>query len=146
MSVGTVGSDGLQSFKFSDASVSEEGKYSYRVKFTRGDGGYAFSTKSDVEMLPVAFSLAQNYPNPFNPSTTIKYQLPADSKVSITIFNSIGQKVFDLVNNEVQAAGAYHRQWNASQYASGVYLLRIMATSSQTGESFSKVVKMMMLK
>ena len=83
MSVGSVGSDGLQSFKFSDASVSEEGKYSYRVKFTRGDGGYAFSSKSDVEMLPVAFSLAQNYPNPFNPSTTIKYQLPADSKVSI---------------------------------------------------------------
>ena len=45
-SVGSVGSDGLQSFNFSDASVCEEGKYSYRAKFTRGDGGYAFSTIS----------------------------------------------------------------------------------------------------
>ncbi len=145
-SVGSVPSDGLKSFNYSDASVSEDGKYSYRAKFTRGDGGYAFSNKSDAEILPVVFSLAQNYPNPFNPSTMIKYQLPNDSKVTITVFNTIGQKVIDLVNNEVKPAGTYYSQWNAGNYASGVYLLRIIATSSQTGENFSKVVKMMLLK
>ncbi len=144
-SVGSVSSDGLKSFNYSDASVSEDGKYSYRAKFTRGDGGYAFSNISNAEILPVVFSLAQNYPNPFNPSTTIRYQLPADSKVSITIFNTIGEKVADLVN-EVQSAGSYVKEWNAGQYASGVYLLRITAASSQTGETFSKVLKMMMLK
>ena len=145
VSAGEVISDGLQSFEFKDASVSGDGKYSYRIKYISKDGGYAFSESSEVELLPVVFSLAQNYPNPFNPSTTIKYQIPLDSKVTITIFNSIGEKVVDLVN-EVQSAGSYVKEWNAGQYASGVYLLRIMAASSQTGESFSKVVKMMMLK
>lgn len=56
---------------------------------------------------PTEFELSQNYPNPFNPSTTIRYAVPNESKVSISIFNLLGQEVATLVN-DVQPAG-YHQ-------------------------------------
>ena len=76
--------------------------------------------------LPKAFVLHQNYPNPFNPSTTIKYDLPEDSRVSLRLFNILGQEVATLVNEE-QKAGFESIEWNASSFASGVYFYRIQA-------------------
>jgi len=72
--------------------------------------------------------LQQNYPNPMNPSTTISYALPTRSYVTLSIFNTLGQKVVELVNGE-KDAGAYNVTFDASGLASGVYLYRIQAGS-----------------
>lgn len=76
--------------------------------------------------LPTEFALRQNYPNPFNPTTTIKYDLPKDSRVSLKLFNILGQEVATLVNEE-QKAGYKSVEWNANNFASGVYFYHIQA-------------------
>lgn len=78
--------------------------------------------------LPKEFALLQNFPNPFNPWTTIKYDLPIDTRVSLKLFNILGQEVVTLVNEE-QKAGYKSVEWNATNVASGVYFYRIQAGS-----------------
>jgi len=75
------------------------------------------------------FNLSQNYPNPFNPKTVISYHLPVVSKVELNIYNILGQKVAILVS-EPQQIGNYKYEWDASGFASGVYLYRL---STSTG-------------
>ena len=79
-----------------------------------------------TEGIPVSYELYQNYPNPFNPSTVIKFALPQDSKVNLTVFNILGEEIVELVNQEMK--GGYHQiEFDASRYASGVYLYSITA-------------------
>jgi hypothetical protein len=75
---------------------------------------------------PLAFRLYQNYPNPFNPVTTISYALAADVKVTLRVYNALGQEVTTLVAGE-QRAGFNTVQWDASGCASGVYYCRLQA-------------------
>ena len=75
---------------------------------------------------PIDFKLGQNYPNPFNPQTVIGYQLPVSSDVELSIYNILGQKVTTLVS-EMQKAGYYKVEWDASGFASGVYIYKIKA-------------------
>jgi hypothetical protein len=83
---------------------------------------------ADGNLLPKEFYLAQNYPNPFNPSTTISYQLPAQSHVTLKVYNVLGQEVATLVN-EVKEPGSYEVMFDAKGLASGVYLYRLTAGS-----------------
>ncbi len=76
------------------------------------------------DRLPHHFSLRQNYPNPFNPTTVISYELPVSSRVTLKIFNVLGQKVATLVNGEMKA-GSHQAQWDARGLASGVYLYQL---------------------
>ena len=76
--------------------------------------------------IPAAFELLQNYPNPFNPSTTITYALPVHSNVTLSIYNTLGQKVEDLVN-EPQQAGYYEVRFDGTGLSSGVYFYRLQA-------------------
>ncbi|MFH0991112.1 MAG: T9SS type A sorting domain-containing protein [bacterium] len=76
--------------------------------------------------LPEQFELFDNYPNPFNPSTTIRYQLPKESHVSLKVMNTLGQVVATLVNHK-QNAGTYQVQWN-SQFPSGVYFYQLQTS------------------
>ena len=78
------------------------------------------------KLIPSVFFLDQNYPNPFNPTTTIKYGLPRDVKVTIEIYNLLGQKVVTLVDAD-QKAGYYDVKFEAMRFASGVYFYRISA-------------------
>ena len=86
---------------------------------------------SEIETLPLAFSLKQNYPNPFNPSTTIFYELPKATFVTLKVYNLLGQEVATLLNEE-KTAGSYKVQFDASNLAGGIYLYRL-----QAGEFFA---------
>jgi type IX secretion system substrate protein len=88
---------------------------------------------------PLQFKLNQNYPNPFNPSTTISFELPSNSDVKISIYDINGKHVETLVNSPLQA-GAHEVIWNASAYASGVYIYKIET------DTYSEVKKMMLIK
>jgi hypothetical protein len=81
----------------------------------------ASDDKVEIGVTPLLF---QNYPNPFNPSTTIRYQLPAQSHVTLEIFNVLGEKVAQLVNG-LQAAGSHQQTFNGASYASGMYFYRL---------------------
>jgi hypothetical protein len=93
---------------------------------------------SPVEMTP-EFVLRQNYPNPFNPSTTIMYDLPKDSRVSLKVFDILGREVTTLVNED-QKAGRRSVEWNAIRLSSGVYFYRLEAGN------FVSVKKLLLLK
>jgi hypothetical protein len=70
------------------------------------------------------YALEQNYPNPFNPSTTIRYQLPQDGMVTLKVYDILGSEVAALVN-EQKTAGRYEVNFDASRFASGVYIYKI---------------------
>jgi hypothetical protein len=82
----------------------------------------------DGSNVPETFALMQNYPNPFNPATVISYQLPVNSYVTLKVYDLLGREVATLVN-ERKEAGNYSVQWNASGFATGMYLVRIQAGS-----------------
>ncbi len=75
--------------------------------------------------VPTDFALGQNYPNPFNPSTVINYRIAREAKVTLNVYNILGQKVAALVNN-VQQAGRYQTVWNATGFGSGVYFYQLV--------------------
>jgi hypothetical protein len=75
-----------------------------------------------------SFTLSQNYPNPFNPSTTISFDLPTKSFVTLKVFDMIGREVATIVSKEL-SAGSYTRQWHAEGLPSGVYFYRLQAGS-----------------
>ena len=78
---------------------------------------------------PENFRLEQNYPNPFNPSTSIEFNLPSKSFVSLKIFDLTGRETATLVFEEL-SVGHYSRQWNAAEIPSGIYFYRLQAASS----------------
>ncbi len=101
--------------------------------------------KEDPKNIPTSFTLYQNYPNPFNPSTVIRFALPFDSKVKLDIYNILGQRIAELINN-AENAGYHEVVWNAANLASGVYIYRIEATSNSGRNIYSDVKKMVMIK
>ncbi len=89
--------------------------------------------------IPTTFDLMQNYPNPFNPVTTIRYAIPEPVKVKLVVYNAVGQKVKELVNDN-QDAGYYAVEFNASSLASGMYLIRLETPK------FTKTIKALLIK
>ena len=111
----------------------------------RGIAKSSFILDVDEELaeLPDDFHLAQNYPNPFNPATTIEYDLPTASRVSIDIYNVLGQHTATLVD-EYKPAGQYATNWNGTDnggtpVASGIYIYRLQA------DGFTASKKMIMV-
>ena len=102
---------------------------------------YAFNVTPVIEHPPVAtqFQLSQNYPNPFNPTTTINYNLPKRTNVTLTVYNVLGQMVATLVNGE-QTAGEHRATFDGSRFASGTYFYVLQAGS------FRSVQKMLLIK
>ena len=102
------------------------------------------SLSIDGEIVPEAFVLHQNYPNPFNPVTSLRYNLPNDGLVNITIYDMRGRLIKTLLNSS-QTAGYKTSQWNATNdrnepVSAGLYLYAI-----QAGE-FRHTRKMVLLK
>ncbi|MDZ7392428.1 MAG: T9SS type A sorting domain-containing protein [candidate division KSB1 bacterium] len=112
------------------------GEFDNTIPFTLGptgsisyEGGslkVSVSVREVADAVPTTLALLQNYPNPFNPLTTIGYQIPAATRVTLTIFDAHGREVARLVDR-VHAPGSYAAVWDASQVASGVYYCRLLA-------------------
>lgn len=95
--------------------------------------------EEDDVLQPVEFTLSQNYPNPFNPVTTIKFSIPTDQNVKLSVFNSNGQLVNELINKKLDA-GNHSVQFNAERLNSGIYFYRL----ESAGKSI--VNKMLLIK
>lgn len=96
-------------------------------------------SNEDEIQIPEEFKLLQNYPNPFNPSTNIPFTLNEASRVEISIYSILGQKVATLTN-EVYPEGSHSLRWNAQSLSSGMYIYRMRAGS------FVQTKKLMLLK
>jgi len=104
--------------------------------------------EKELAQTPEKYELYQNYPNPFNPSTMISFDLPQASKVTLKIYNLLGQEVLTVFENLEFEDGAQEVELNASQLSTGVYFYRISATSldEESGASFSETKKLMLIK
>ncbi|MEW6512206.1 MAG: T9SS type A sorting domain-containing protein [Bacteroidota bacterium] len=89
--------------------------------------------------IPMVYTLEQNYPNPFNPSTKIEFSIPTASVVTLKVFNILGQEVATLVNEQLNA-GSHRVTFDATKFASGMYLYKI------TAGTFTSTRKMLLLK
>jgi hypothetical protein len=148
VSIGFVPGAGTNSepqlYSFTDAGL-KSGHYFYRLKQMDYDGSFAYSNIISVDVVaPSQFFLEQNYPNPFNPSTTIGFSLAVDSKVTLKIYNALGQEV-SILANENLSEGFHQKIFNASSLNSGVYFYRLDATGID-GQTFSQVRKMILTK
>ncbi len=122
----------------SDASENWDGWYVDDIRIMGYTGGIV-GVQGNNSNIPFVYKLEQNFPNPFNPTTLIKYQLPEDEFVKITVFNILGQQVSTLVNT-YQNAGNYSLMFDGTNLASGLYLYKLEAGS------FTDVKKMLLLK
>ncbi len=104
-----------------------------------GHGGIVSVDDNAIDFIPDGFILGQNFPNPFNPTTTINYQIPASSFVTIKIYDVLGKEIKSLVNEE-KTVGSYELTWYAEQLPSGIYFYRLQAGS------FVETKKMVFLK
>lgn len=127
----------------------------------RGDGFYfdnlrvvdyrdSITTDANVARgMPETFELFQNYPNPFNPATQIRYALPVQSSVKLTVFNILGQEIARLVD-EVQAGGYHVVAWDGTNdndliVPTGLYFYKLEASGSD-GRLFTSIGKMLVMK
>lgn len=96
--------------------------------------------------IPKEYFVSPNYPNPFNPETKIKFGLPKQSFVKITVYDILGKEVSVLVNGQLDA-GEFEADWNAAEFTSGIYFYRIEARQdgSSTGD-FVRTAKMVLVK
>lgn len=95
---------------------------------------------------PNTFALNQNYPNPFNPSTNINFSIPANSIVSLKIYDINGREVATVLDNKTLSIGSYDQSFDASSLASGTYLYRLEAIPSNGGQGFVESKTMTLIK
>ncbi len=145
---------GVNSTAYSDKNVVPETQYAYRVTayntFTESEYSPEVSLKTvtsieDNKTFIKDYLLLQNYPNPFNPSTVIRYAVPRESKVEISVYNILGNYVTTLKNN-IQSQGQYEVKFDGSNLVSGVYIVKMIAQSVESGKKFADYKKMVMLK
>jgi hypothetical protein len=124
------------------APVGEEESLTFRVKTKSGE---SWAKEIKIQTVPPEkFEPFQSYPNPFNPTTTICYQLTNDSSVSLKVYNLLGQEVATLVD-EQQQVGYHQEVFDASRFASGMYIYRIVY-ANEAGKLLADRKTMMLLK
>jgi len=101
--------------------------------------------KDTKNSIPKTYKLEQNYPNPFNLSTIIRYDIPAESYVTLKVYDILGKEVKTLIN-EIKPTGSYKISFNAANLTSGIYFYRINAQNKVLNKSFVKTGKMILLK
>jgi len=146
--IGFVGGKGTtvskSSYSFVDQSASS-GKLYYRLKQMDFGGTYEYSKVAAVDLsAPKDFSLSQNYPNPFNPATMLSFNLPVESSVTLSVYNSLGVLV-DVAASGNYQSGTQQVLFNASNLPSGIYYYTISAKGID-GSEFTQTSKMLLLK
>jgi hypothetical protein len=106
---------------------------------TRGFSNSSTTGINDETLSIIDYKLNQNYPNPFNPTTTISFQLPVTSYVTLKVYDILGNEISSLVD-ETKSPGSYSISFDGSTLASGMYLYRLDAGN------YSQVRKMVLLK
>jgi hypothetical protein len=119
------------------------------TEFLVNEAGIATSAEEMAQEIPTSFGLDQNFPNPFNPTTTMRFQLPVSSRVSLKVFDLLGREVATLVDADLQA-GIHQSMWDGNDAlgrlsSSGMYLLVMQAEPSE-GQPFRSVRKMILTK
>lgn len=140
---GAGNSNNLNHYSYTDKNLST-GKYLYRLKQIDYNGNFEYFNLSSEVIIgsPEMYSLSQNYPNPFNPSTTINFDLPVDSKVTLKVYDLLGREVYSVFNNELISAGFHNSNLNLSSLTSGTYFYRISAIGND-GKNFVTTKKML---
>ncbi len=133
-SIGFVNGNGTSTnrvtYNFVDVNLSSN-KYYYRLKQIDFDGTFEYSNEVEIEIESLSdFQLYQNYPNPFNPSTNIKYYIPQNSFVKITLHDILGSEIRTLVSETVQP-GTYEIKLDGSDLSSGLYFVRLSSENIQ---------------
>ncbi len=113
-------SNSIKNYSFIDRPTGGK-NFVYRLKQIDFDGRFEYSNDLMFSLdIPDKFYIYQNHPNPFNPITKIKYEIPAESKIKLSVFDLLGREVSVLVN-EILSAGIYETTFDASALCSGVY-------------------------
>jgi hypothetical protein len=138
-------------YSFIDSSA-QPGTWYYRLAQIDLNGSVHYTAAVKVEIMtgvvettPVSFSLSQNHPNPFNPTTTVSGQCPVASHVRIVVYDVLGREA-EVLMDETRPAGKFAVAWNASSFASGVYICRLTAIDASGASSFSDVKRMTLLR
>jgi hypothetical protein len=122
------------------APVGKEESIKFNIVSSTGE---SWSKEILVSVAPPEhFELFHNYPNPFNPTTTISYQLPADSRVHLKVFDLLGREVATVVD-ETETAGYYQKTFDATRFSSGMYVYQIVVTDKNGNRQVAR--KAMML-
>jgi hypothetical protein len=117
-------------YRFEDNPMYD-GTYHYRLKQVDYDGTCEYSNEVEVNLFSVkSFELSQNYPNPFNPSTTVSFQLPEESFITLKVFDALGTEVETIAEGKYPA-GVHEVVFNAEKLSSGLYLYRIISGASE---------------
>ncbi len=144
---GTTSKRSTYSYTDDFTNESYRGIVEYRLKQVDYDGTYTYSrtVMLDLNIKSLGYYLDQNYPNPFNPSTKIRFNVPEQSKVKLSIINNLGEVIEQLSDGET-ARGTYEKVWNASRFASGIYYVSMRAESEVSNQTYFKVLKILYLK
>ena len=146
----------VRDYSYTDHSVENGATYYYKLESVDIDGTHSYSEvivatpqASLKPPTPNEYTFSANYPNPFNPETTIQYQLPAPSKVTIKIFDYLGREIRTLVNEEKEA-GYFMVGWDGkdnlgNKVSSGIYICRLEAYSAKQ-ERYANTRKMLLLR
>ncbi len=111
----------------------------YKEGLVFGDTTFTIVTSNELEIeVPAAFIVYQNYPNPFNPYTTITFSLPVDGHVELVVFDVLGRKVSELVN-EFRTQGSHTITFDASSLSSGIYLYQLTVGSEITTKQMTLI-------
>jgi len=134
-------SNSPKSYQFLDEANLVTGKYLYRLKQIDIDGKFEYTDAAEVYIgAPTNFALEQNYPNPFNPTTGIKFTLPENGLVNMSVYNTLGQEVAVLINQQMEA-GNYEKEFDATGLPSGNYIYKLTL-----GKNFTSGKKLLLLK
>ncbi len=138
---GAGASNSPKLYTFTDANAGA-GRYAYRLKQINLDGSYKTYQETEVQVAlsPAQYTLSQNYPNPFNPSTMLSFAVHTPQRVSLKVFNLLGQEVATLFNGMAEANVLYKVAFNAAGLPSGVYF------SVMNADENTQMKRMMLIK